>query len=267
MLQVTPKIQTLGVSKQGPDAERQDPTLRYALGTVAFFLMFPVIYFVTVKPYVAGATLIEAITPCTKIVVQNGQNVCAESRETAALRSIDAFNKVFDANTFATTEAREQVVTVALQTGGNTQVSQATREKFLELAQREMQAQVTATPDDARYRLFMGMFYRAVGHLELAIPELEAAVKLTPGKQSMLGNLGSLYAENKELPKAIEILKASYALDMHNREAGRLLFAAYLQAGDRANAIATIQKMIEMEPDFKPEGEKYIADVKAGKNP
>ncbi|MFA6006371.1 MAG: O-antigen ligase family protein [Candidatus Paceibacterota bacterium] len=251
-------------------SDERNLTLRYVVATILFIAMFPLIYVVTIKPYTAGATLIDAISPCAKdkIVAQaDGKLACTESRELAAERQIASFNKVFELNTLANTEAREQLLTLSLQTGANQQVDEKTRQAFLELALKQMRAQVDATPNDARYRLFLGMFYAQVGHLELAIPQLEKAVSLTSGKQAMIDNLGTLYAQNNQLDKAIEILKASYALYPKNEEPGRLLFAVYLKAGKRDLAIATLQDMIKNIPDFKTKGEQYIADVKAGKNP
>lgn len=255
-------------------SDERSLTVRYAVATVAFFIMFPVIYVVTIKPYTAGATLIGAISTCApdKIVGQQQpdgsvKNVCIEPREDAALRSLAEFNKVFDLNTFATTEAREQIFQISLQVGGQAAISEGTRQKFLMLAFEQLQKQVVETPNDARYRLFLGQFELAVGQFDAALVELTKAVELTPGKQSMRTALGQAYVAKGDMTNAIKVFDASYKLDMRNEEAGRLLFAAYLKAGKRTEAITVLQSMIQTIPDFKTKGEQYIADVKAGKNP
>ncbi len=45
------------------------------------------------------------------------------------------------------------------------------------------------------------------------------------------------------------------------------LAAAYLLANDRKNAIAEIQAVIKLEPGFKEQGDFYIKEIQAGRNP
>ena len=46
-----------------------------------------------------------------------------------------------------------------------------------------------------------------------------------------------------------------------------LLASAYLQNSERTKAIVEIQKVINMRPDFKGQGEYYIGEIRAGRNP
>jgi tetratricopeptide (TPR) repeat protein len=45
------------------------------------------------------------------------------------------------------------------------------------------------------------------------------------------------------------------------------LGAAYLRANQRTDSIAALQKAIDLNPDFKAQGEYYIQEIKAGRNP
>lgn len=45
------------------------------------------------------------------------------------------------------------------------------------------------------------------------------------------------------------------------------LAAAYLQAGRRADSIIALKKAIELNPEFKAQGEYYIGEIQAGRNP
>lgn len=45
------------------------------------------------------------------------------------------------------------------------------------------------------------------------------------------------------------------------------LAASYLQVGERQKSIEQIQKAIDIEPTFKQQGEYYINEIKAGRNP
>jgi len=45
------------------------------------------------------------------------------------------------------------------------------------------------------------------------------------------------------------------------------LAATYLQLGERQNAIKELEKAIELEPKFKEQGEYFINEIRAGRNP
>ncbi|MFH1413219.1 MAG: tetratricopeptide repeat protein, partial [bacterium] len=45
------------------------------------------------------------------------------------------------------------------------------------------------------------------------------------------------------------------------------LAASYLQIGEREKAIEQLEKAIELEPKFKQQGEYYINEIRAGRNP
>ncbi len=65
----------------------------------------------------------------------------------------------------------------------------------------------------------------------------------------------------------IEIAKTRIALDPGNSQHKLTLAAAYLQAGRRAEAVSAIQELIKLEPSFKEQGEYYIKEIQAGRNP
>lgn len=307
------------------NAEERPVTVRYALGAVAVILMIPASYSMTVKPYIAGKTLIQAITPWGQI-----------SKNPADFeKNIQYFRQVFALNTFADTEAREQLVQFALRVGGMNEVPQSTREALLVLAADQMRQQVAETPNDARYRLFLGMFYQAVGQHDAAIAELERAVALTPRKQAMRVDLANAYILKGDHGKAVSILEEAYALNTNNHHAAIALAAGYvyakqdakadqfikemgqkfgagvtvddslvrayksrdmkskiiaileervrlnptdltalqnlasahLQAGNRTRAIEVLRAAVAAHPSFRNQGEYYISEIQAGRNP
>ena len=191
---------------------------------------------------------------------------------------------------------------------------------------------IDRVPEDARYRLFYGIFLSRLGWYGRAIPELEEARKLSPNKQGIYFELVSnqildgktkealenakhvyelepnfaeakivyaltalaagdnatsakLFGEIDEktlvfddryitvlltlqrFDQIIEVAKKRIVLDPGNLQHRITLTAAYLQAGRRAEAIQTIQEIINLEPSFKEKGEYYISEIKAGRNP
>jgi hypothetical protein len=55
--------------------------------------------------------------------------------------------------------------------------------------------------------------------------------------------------------------------DDKNEQYHLSLGAAYLQAGNRPLAIQQIRRVIELDPNFKSQGESLIRDIQAGRNP
>ena len=45
------------------------------------------------------------------------------------------------------------------------------------------------------------------------------------------------------------------------------LAASYLAAEDRINAVRALQEAIQINPDFKVQGEAFIREIQAGRNP
>lgn len=65
----------------------------------------------------------------------------------------------------------------------------------------------------------------------------------------------------------IKLAQRRVALSPESMQHRVTLTAAYLQVGRRAEAIQTLQEMINVDPSFKEKGEYYINEIKAGRNP
>lgn len=75
------------------------------------------------------------------------------------------------------------------------------------------------------------------------------------------------YFAAKQYQKVIALLKFRLEKDPGNAQVHVSLAAAYLSNGNRAEAVAELQKTIELNPDFKQQGEYYISEIRAGRNP
>ncbi|MDP2705003.1 MAG: O-antigen ligase family protein [bacterium] len=75
------------------------------------------------------------------------------------------------------------------------------------------------------------------------------------------------YAAKGEYVRALEILGKRIELDP--QDTGNRLSRAgiYLQIGNRSLAIADIEEVIQLNPEFKNQGEYYINEIRAGRNP
>jgi tetratricopeptide (TPR) repeat protein len=75
------------------------------------------------------------------------------------------------------------------------------------------------------------------------------------------------YFNTGQLDKVIAIWKLRLEKNPNDPELHLSLGATYLQAGLREQAIVEIQKVIELNPQFKDQGEYYISEIRAGRNP
>lgn len=77
----------------------------------------------------------------------------------------------------------------------------------------------------------------------------------------------SAYARAGNFAKARDILIVAVERDPGNISIRLTLASMYLNLGERAKAIGEIQKSIEFSPSFKEQGEYFISEIKAGRNP
>ncbi len=67
--------------------------------------------------------------------------------------------------------------------------------------------------------------------------------------------------------KVVAILKVFIDKNPTNIQYRLNLAAVYLQKGQRTKSVEQLQKAIEANPNFKKQGEFYISEIKAGRNP
>ena len=75
------------------------------------------------------------------------------------------------------------------------------------------------------------------------------------------------YAQKNNFEKVTAILKVFIEKNPTNLQYRLNLALVYLQAGYRTKSVEQLQKAIEAIPDFKKQGEYYIGEIKAGRNP
>jgi len=73
------------------------------------------------------------------------------------------------------------------------------------------------------------------------------------------------YANTGRINDVIALLETRLAHNRTNIQNFVSLAAAYVESGDRTQAINILQQAIDIEPGFKEQGEQYIADIQAGR--
>ena len=119
--------------------------------------------------------------------------------------------------------------------------------------------------DNARIIYAMALLY--------ANNKTEAKKFLEPIRQKSGGGavvderLLKAYIDTGDYKSAEEILSALITSDPANYRYHISLAALHLEKGERQKAIAEIQKAVDISPEFKDQGEYYIKEIKAGRNP
>ena len=148
-------------------------SVNYAVLPIVTVLALVVLYLVNVPAIKANQTLIKAVTPQT----------------TGLDKNLELFKKVYAYNSFGSTEATEQLLSVT----GQIVASQAPpeiKQQFVDFAKTKIEEKLSQTPTDARYLVFAGTFYNSIGQPDNAIKYLEKALIESPKKLSIHFELG-----------------------------------------------------------------------------
>ena len=258
----------------------------YMITAGAFMLAITLVYVVNHKGYAQNTTLIRALS---------------ERSADGAVHNLDLFKEALSYNSYGTAEVREQLAQISMGGLDPAKGISDIQKEFIDLASSELRKQTEITPDDARYQLFMGSFLNRVGQTDEALGYLNRAHELSPTKQAILFELASVHYNKKDLKKTEEYFKQAYELApeyaiarnyyiqilMENKNFGELaqvlkayaelspedpdahikLAALYASMGGRAQAVDELRKAIELSPSFKEQGEYYIGEIQAGRNP
>ncbi|MBX4197928.1 O-antigen ligase family protein [Candidatus Parcubacteria bacterium] len=199
--------------------ERPQVSNRF-IAPVALIATILLIYTVNAKPIKANTALIQALQ--THVPVdQNNQSLVYGGDAT---KNLEFFKKVIEYKTLATPEAREQLLTAAERVITSQQAI-TSRDELVQYAVGQMQEQIKETPDDARYYVLFGSFFNRIGQPQLAIQQFTEAQKLSPGKQTILFELASAYANMEQYTEAEKFMKQAFDLEP-NYEQARMLYAA-----------------------------------------
>jgi tetratricopeptide (TPR) repeat protein len=77
----------------------------------------------------------------------------------------------------------------------------------------------------------------------------------------------ALYELRKDYKTIISLLEERVSLGTTNSRDFLSLAAVYLEVGRRADAITQIEKAVSLDPSLKAQGDFYITEIRAGRNP
>ena len=156
------------------------------------------IYAVNVPPLLASYNLIGAFK---------------ESATRNFESALKSFQKSISYGSFGSTEAREHLVNFAMNIVQQPKIKKDIKIKVFEYASSEMKKQITQSPGDIRYMVFLGALYNKGGEYDKAINILEKAIELSPKKQQLYFELGTSYLNKGDYKKAVKILRTAFELE------------------------------------------------------
>jgi len=175
-------------------------------GAVVIALTCVMIYYVNIRNINANVALINSIRP-EGILVDgpNGQKKIA-------------MKEILDLGLFGTTEGREQLAQLAVQTQ-DPRVPENIRKMFHDTAAAEFDKELAADPDNVRMRSFAATFYARFGEYEKALEQFNKAIELSPTRQSTRLDLAMMYVAVRDYPRAEEQAKIAYDFANTNPDA------------------------------------------------
>lgn len=121
---------------------------------------------------------------------------------------------------------------------------------------------------DAKFIYATGAIY--AGRVEIADEIIDAMFKEFDETGSGLrvdDRMLRAYTNTGRFDKVIALLEGAVERMPDNSQYYLSLGATYLQVGEREKSIIALQKVIELDPSFKEQGEYFIQEIRAGRNP
>jgi len=192
----------------------------YAL-PVATVVGVALIWFVNISNMQVASKLITAMSPdSTKGLAGN----------------ITVIEELLAQPPFAAQEIREQLVSLAMNVGQQSGISDADKKKVIALAITEMKKQVEAYPQDARGHLQLAYAYRVGGDAQNALKEILTAAELSPNKEQMWIEAGAAEWDLGNMKEAQMYFNKVYMLGAKYPELAVYAAAGNLAVGDIAAA-------------------------------
>ncbi len=164
------------------------------------------VYMVNIKNIDANIALISAIRPEGVLVPGEGNT-----------KKI-AIKDVLDLDLFGTSEAREQLAQLAVQTQ-DPRVPENLRTLFHDTAADEFAKELARDPNNVRTLTFAAMFHARFGEYDKSFAFYDRALELAPKRQSIYIDLSNTHLSRNDFAKAEEVAKIGYELEPENNEA------------------------------------------------
>lgn len=222
-----PKFQQTKVSR--------DTTSLAQVGAVFVIILFVSgFYYLNLKPITASQNLIKAIKAYPQGQTQN----------------LEYFQKVFAAETFASGEAREQLLNKTLSVLEDEALPVDLRNQFGQLSLDQWAKHLERFGEETRSRYYFGSFLSNIGMFDQALVQLQKAKELSPQKQMIRLELATLYLKMNKPNEAIAELKETFELEPSYPEARKMYALGLIIVGENKLAAEIIEPIKDSEEYF-----------------
>ncbi|MEK7642590.1 MAG: O-antigen ligase family protein [Patescibacteria group bacterium] len=147
-------------------------------------------------------------------------------------KELSHFQKPLSKYNMGFPEAIEHISQAAISTTQNSSVTPEFRDKLFDHVDKSFQTYLEKTPNDARYRLFYGLFLARFGWYGRAGEEFKKAIEASPQKQNMYFELASVFLLEGKTLEALNAAKTAYELEPSFEEAKIIYGLIALAHGD-----------------------------------
>lgn len=131
-------------------------------------------------------------------------------------------------------ESLEHISQTAVALASNPNASQELKQEIFNEVDEAFVRHIEKVPEDARYRIFYGVFLSRFGWYGRALEQLEVAKTLSPKKQSIYFELANNYLLEGKIKEALSNAKTAYDLDPSYGEAKLMYALMATAAGEEA---------------------------------
>lgn len=186
--------------------------------SIIFIALITVFYFVVFVPWKHNKQILDILR--------------IENESKAA--TIDQYKLALTEYDMGFPESLEHISQVAINMAGDQNVSSDLKQQLFTVVDQAFQKQISNVPEDARYRLFYGLFLSRFGWYGRAVEQLKKAVELSPNKQTIYFELiNNLILDNKK-PEALEAARIAYEADKDFTQARIVYGLVAIENGDIA---------------------------------
>ena len=203
---------------------------QYVWSAAIFIALLSSIYVFNIKPILANASLLSALSSANSGNFEEAQN---------------EFKRAIDLSPLGRREAREQYSYFATLIASRQEIPEAIRKSSLDEAIREAKLQTEDSPLDARSALFLGSVYDAAGRSAEAFEAFKKAQELSPKKQQIIFLVAQHYIQQQNFDKAIELAKTAADLDRTYADAVKNLISFEVYAGKNDLARDEISRALD----------------------
>src|SRR3990167_7382577 len=207
------------------------------------------------KPVIEASTLILTAAVIYFVIYlpwQQNKNLLAVLKLDSAgtLEAIEVYTKPLAGYGMGFSESLEHISQTAMGIAANSNASTELKQQVFNLIDKSFVKQLQVDPDDARYKLFYGIFLSRFGWYGRAVEQLTDAQKLSPKKQQIYFELVNNLLFDGKTDAALQDAKIAYELDLSYNQTKLLYGLVLLASGEKTLSDQILEGVLESDIIF-----------------